>query len=83
MATTRHDADIINADRHEQAELMKARLDRMGVAIRMLHATGDSSWPTTYELIYGTIRAAGPTMDMAVADFIEKLLKRFGDQALP
>ncbi len=57
------------------AAAMKVRLNRMGVAVNVANFTADSAWPTEYELIYGTIRAGGPTMDMAVADFIEHLLK--------
>ena len=83
MAATQHDADIINKDRRIQATMMRERLDKMGVACRVAHFTGDSSYPTEYTLIYGTIRATGPTFDLAVADFIEQLLQRFGNQALP
>lgn len=75
MATTRHDADIINQDRKEQAQLMQERLERIGVQVRIAHYTGDSSFPTEYTLRYSFVEATGPTFDMAVAEFIEKLLK--------
>lgn len=80
---TRKDMQLLDEHDRTRDDLMKERLDKMGVALRVAHYTGDSSYPTEYTLIYGTIRAVGPTFDLAVADFIEELLKRFGGQALP
>jgi len=74
MAKTQHDADIINADRRAMAELMHGRLAKMGVQVSTATFTGDSSYPTEYTLSYGLIRAIGPTMDLAVTEFVEKLL---------
>lgn len=74
MARTPQEADLINEDRRKQADMMRERLERMGVTCRVAHFTGDSSYPTEYTLTYGKLNAVGPTFDMAVAEFIEKLL---------
>ena len=74
MAVTQHDADIINEDRRIQATMMRERLERMGVIYRVATFTGDSSYPTEYTLSYGTIQGVGPTFDLALAEFVEKLL---------
>src|SRR5438132_1499545 len=75
MARTAHEADLINADRRAMAELMHGRLAKMGVQVSVATFTGDSSYPTEYALCYGLIRASGPTMDLAVMEFLEKLLR--------
>jgi hypothetical protein len=46
----------------------------MGITTSVAHYTGDSSYPTEYTLSYGKVNAVGPTFDLAVAEFIEKLL---------
>jgi hypothetical protein len=73
MAETQHDADIINEDRRKQADMMRERLERMGVTVSVAHYTGDSSYPTEYTPSYGKVNAVGPTFDLAVAEFIENL----------
>ncbi|SRR6266496_4596372 len=84
--TTQHEADIINADRRAQADMMRDRLERMGVIVTSAHYTGDSSYPTEYTLTHGNIIATGPAFDLALLEFVEKLLaekKRRADTALP
>lgn len=73
--TTPHEADLINRDRKEQATLMREQLESIGVQISVQTFTGDSSFPTEYRLRYWRVEAVGPTMDMAVVAFMEKLLK--------
>src|SRR5207244_3958731 len=75
IMTTPQEADLINKDRAEQAQYMQKRLTRMGVSVRVTHFTGDSSFPTEWTLRYGTIYAVGPTFDLALLDFVERLLK--------
>lgn len=74
MATTPREADLINKDRREQADAMRERLEKLGVTCSVAHYTGDSSYPTEYTLLHGMIRASGPTFDLALAEFVEKLL---------
>ena len=84
--TTPHEADLINADRREQAELMHGKLERMGVIVTSAHYTADSSYPTEYTLTHGNIIAAGHTLDLALLEFVEKLLtekKRREGPSLP
>jgi hypothetical protein len=69
MAATQHDAD-----RDKQAKLMQERLERMGVQVRIDHHTGDSSFPTEYTLHYSFVQAVGPTLDLVLLAFTEKLL---------
>lgn len=57
------------------AELTRYELEQMGVQVTVQHFTGDSSYPTEYTLRYSFVRGMGPTFDMALADFVEKLLK--------
>jgi hypothetical protein len=75
-----------NADRRKQAELMRDHLERMGVIVTSAHYTGDSSYPTEYTLTHGNIIATGPTLDLALFAFVEKLLaekKRREGPSLP
>lgn len=67
------------ANHKEQEQDLRERLQRLGVEVSL---TGDSSCPTEYELIVGPVRVAGPTMDLAVAAFLEYWIERFGVQAL-
>jgi len=72
---TRHDLQLLGEHDHARDELTRSYLQRAGVQFRMLHATGDSSFDTTYELRYSFVTGSGPTFDMALTEFIEKLLK--------
>jgi hypothetical protein len=84
--TTPHEADLINADRRAQADMMRERLERVGVSCTVAHYTGDSSFPTEYTVTYGSIQAGGSTFDLALFEFVEKLLaekKRREGPALP
>ncbi len=65
---------MINQDRQERAQMMQARLERLGVQVRIEHYTDDSAFPEEYTLTYGDVRGVGPTMDLAVSDFVEALL---------
>ena len=78
-----HDFDVRQSAQSEQEQDLRAKLGELGIAIKIAHYTGDSSFPTEYTLIYGSIRAAGPTMDMAVMELVEHLLGLFGSQVLP
>jgi len=75
MAKTQHDSDIINAERQRQEDSMRAHLEHYGVQVSIQRFTGDNSYPVEYTLTHGTISALGPTWDLALMDFIEKLLK--------
>jgi len=56
--------------------VLQDKLEELGVQVRILHFTGDNSYPTEYTLISpGTQSNAQPTLDLAMVDFIEKLLK--------
>lgn len=72
---TPHESDIVNEYKHDLDDLMQDRLEHMGVQVAITHFTGDSSFPAEYSLRYSFVHGMGPTLDMAVADFIEKLLK--------
>jgi hypothetical protein len=72
--TTEHEASIINKDREKQATLMQKHLESMGVEVRIAHYTGDSSYPTEYTLIVDSIAAVGPTIDLALLEFTNRLL---------
>lgn len=72
---TRHDMQVIDEhDQHQQA-MMREQLDQLGIQLRIAHFTGDSSYPTEYTLRYSFVTATGPTFGLALAAFIEKLLK--------
>jgi hypothetical protein len=75
MAETQHDADIINADWRKQDELMQEHLEKMGVQVRIAQDTGANLYPTEYTLCYSFVEATGPTLDLALLAFTEKLLK--------
>ena len=65
-------------DEHDahRDELMREQLSKLGVQYRVAGPfTGDSSYPMEYHLTYGPVHAVGPTFDLAVSEFIEKLLK--------
>jgi hypothetical protein len=85
--TTPHEADLINADRHRQADMMRDHLERMGVVVTIAHYSGDSSYPTAeYTLTHGNIIATGSTPDLALLEFVGKLLaekKRREGPSLP
>jgi hypothetical protein len=49
-------------------------LEKLGVKVRIAHFSGDSSFPTEYNLEFGDISAVGPRLDMAINEFIGKLL---------
>lgn len=67
--------DTRQVAQHEQEQDLRENLARMGLAIKIAHYTGDSSFPTEYTLSSGDISAVGPTMDLVVMEFVEKLLK--------
>jgi len=69
-----HDAELINADRQRQAKMLREHLESMGVQVRIVHYTGDSSYPTEYTLTHGTLSAVGPTLDLALLEFVNRLL---------
>jgi hypothetical protein len=72
---TRHDMQLIDEHDQRRDTLMKEQLDRLGIQLRIAHFTGDSSYATEYTLRYSFVSAVGPTFDLALAAFIEKLLK--------
>ncbi len=61
--------------RKEYEQALQQRLEALGVQFRIAHFTGDSSYPTEYSLRYSFVQAVGPTFDLALTEFIEKLLK--------
>jgi hypothetical protein len=68
-------ADWANETIWQQMEDIAGRLEKRGVMLDIAHYTGDSSYPTEYTITYGTIRASGPTYDLALTDFIGHLLE--------
>ena len=60
---------------HDRNTMMMEQLGRLGIQLRIAHFTGDSSYPTEYTLRYSFVQATGPTFDLALTEFIEKLLK--------
>jgi DNA-binding LacI/PurR family transcriptional regulator len=75
IMTTRSEADIINTERQRMADAMTKELQKLGVQVHIAHFTGDSSYPTEYNLNYQGIRATGPTFDLALLSWIEKMLE--------
>lgn len=61
--------------RKEYEQSLREHLERLGVQFRIAHFTGDSSYPTEYTLRYSFVSAVGPTFNLALVEFIEKLLK--------
>ena len=72
------EANLINADRIKQAALTQYRLEAIGVSVRVAHYDGDSSSPTEYTLTHGNVTAVGPTLNLALLEFVERLLKTDG-----
>ncbi len=72
---TRHDMQIIDEHDHDRNVAMMEQLGALGIQLRIAHFTGDSSYPTEYTLRYSFVSAVGPTFDLALAAFIEALLK--------
>jgi hypothetical protein len=68
-------ADVINADRQRLANDFSDALTEHGVEVNMAHFTADESSPTKYWLNYGDIRTPGPTFDLALLEFVLKLLR--------
>jgi len=62
-------------DHYEQEQGQITRLERIGVQASIATYTDDSSFPVEYTLRYGPVQAVGPTMDLALAEFVDKLLK--------
>lgn len=54
---------------------MAGQLKQLGVDVRIAHYTGDSSFPTEYTISIAGAHGMGPTFDMALMDFIGKMLK--------
>lgn len=73
--TNSYEADLINEDRRKQAALMQAHLERMGTQVTITHHTGDNFYPTAFTVRYSFVEATGPTLDLALLAFTEKLLK--------
>jgi hypothetical protein len=72
---TPHEIDVVNEFQADLDSLMQDRLEHIGVQVSKQHFTGDNSFPTEYVVRYSFVRGMGPTLDMAIADFVEKLLK--------
>jgi hypothetical protein len=68
-------ADWFNAAAHDQADAMTEHLSAMGATVRIAHYTGDNSYPTEYTIEHPKARAMGPTFDLALAAWIQELLK--------
>ena len=62
----------------EWTNVLRSRLEDMGVEVKIAHFTGDSSYPTEYTLCAGAVRTdAQPTLDLAMVDLIGRLRPRF------
>ena len=73
---TRHDMLLVDEHDQHRDTLMKEQLERLGIQLRIAGPfEGDSSYPMEYRLRYSFVSAVGPTFDLAVAAFIEALLK--------
>ncbi len=73
--STQLEADAVNRDRQQQADMMTKHLYNLGVEVTSMNFTGDSSYPTEYYVGKQGLQGVGPTFDLALLDFIEKLLK--------
>jgi hypothetical protein len=73
------DAKIIYEYRQRQEARAKARLEQLGVEIEFEHYIGNSSFPQEYTLSYGAISATGPTFDLALVEFVKKLLAKIAE----
>lgn len=69
-------ADVVNADRQRLANDFSDALTEHGVEVNVAHFTGDASYPVEYWLTYGEIRSPGPTFDLALLEFVLKLLRK-------
>lgn len=59
----------------EQASLrITEQLEKAGIEVRRQTFTGDSSYPTEYTIRKGQIFGLGPTFEMALIDFVTKLV---------
>ena len=68
-------AEWANAETAEQADDITERLKQMGVSVSIAHYTGDSSYPTEYTISHPRATATGPTFDLALVEWIERLLQ--------
>ncbi len=67
----------------EWTEVLRKRLAAIGVEVRVQTFTGDSSYPTEFTLIAGSVRTFGePTLDAALVSLIAELLKVAGQEPI-
>src|SRR5258708_10580045 len=72
-----------SVDHQEQEQDLRERLENSGIKVTINHYTGDNSYPTEYTIKYGDVQAMGPTFDLALIAFLERLLSEFSRTAEP
>ncbi len=55
--------------------LLQRKLAEMNVTFKKSHSTGDNSYPIEYILKYNNIQVIGPTLEIALVDFIGELVE--------
>ena len=68
-------AEWFNAAMDEAAQDTREELTKSGIRFTITHKSGDNSYPTEYGITYGNVSVIGPTFDLALIEFIQKLVK--------
>lgn len=63
-----------NSFQQDNKAQITQQLERLGITVSVEHYSGDSSFPTEYVIQHAKIHAVGPTFDLALVEFIDKLL---------
>jgi hypothetical protein len=64
----------------KQGEILAKQLNDIDVEVSIAHFTGDSSFSTEYTIKTDACMAVGPTFDLALIEFTEKLLKEIANE---
>ena len=71
-------AESVQVYRLQQEADLREKLARRGVEVTTQPFNGDSAFPTEYTVKYGEVQALGPTLDLALAEFLGRLLPSAG-----
>lgn len=77
MPNTQYEANIINSERHRQADEFRQQLEKWGVQCETRHYNNPSGdfFSTEYHITFRSIHVMQPTFDLALMDFVGQLLK--------
>lgn len=75
MARTQQEIHLIHVAHQERDEYLKKKLEALGVTVTIQTFTGDSSFPVEYTFSGHGVSGLGPTFDMGMIEWLEKVLK--------